>query len=157
MPAEDARTAQDATGAADGASLPLAATWPASVRQWEHVITRWAGQYAMDPDLLAAVVLVESGGNPEAVSHSGACGLMQVMARDTTAAYGRMFADRPTCAELTDPERNIGWAVHYLATLYERNGHDWREALRRYGPSDRGYQYADLVLAHYQKHAEATP
>jgi soluble lytic murein transglycosylase-like protein len=130
--------------------LRLSASWPAGVRQWAPIIERWAAQYAIDPDLIGAVVFVESAGNPNAVSRSGACGLMQVMARDTTAQYGRMFADRPTCAELKDPERNISWAVHYLAVLYERNGHDWRQALYRYGPVDRGYTYADLVLARWQ-------
>jgi soluble lytic murein transglycosylase-like protein len=132
-------------------ALRLSASWPASIQQWAPIIERWAGQYAMDPDLIAAVMQMESGGNPNAVSRSGACGLLQVMARDTTAAYGRMFAGRPTCAELKDPERNISWAVHYLAVLYQRNGADWREALHRYGPIDVGYSYADRVLALYQR------
>lgn len=132
----------------------LSPYWPEAVRQWGPVIGRWAAQYAIDPDLIAAVVDVESGGNPNAVSGSGACGLLQVMARDTTGAYGPMFASRPTCAELKDPDTNVGWAVNYLTALYERSGADWREALYHYGPSDRGYTYADLVLAHYAR-AEA--
>jgi soluble lytic murein transglycosylase-like protein len=39
-----------------------------------------AGQlYSLDPDLLAAIAAVESGGNPDAVSPKGAQGLMQLM------------------------------------------------------------------------------
>jgi soluble lytic murein transglycosylase-like protein len=122
-------------------TLRLSASWPASIQQWAPLLEKWGTQYAIDPDLLAAVVQMESGGNPGAVSHSGACGLMQVMARDTTGAYGRMFAARPTCQELQDPERNISWAVHYLATLYQRNGADWRQALYHYGPVDACWRY----------------
>jgi hypothetical protein len=62
-----------------------------------------------------------------------------------------MFSARPTCAELKDPNTNIGWAVHYLATLHARNNADWRQALYRYGPMDVGYRYADLVLSHYAR------
>jgi soluble lytic murein transglycosylase-like protein len=121
------------------------------VQRFAPLIVKWADQYAIDPDLIAAVMTVESGGNPQAVSRSGACGLMQVMARDTARVLPHLFRDRPTCAELKNPDFNTGWGVHYLAVLYQRNGADWREALYRYGPMDQGYAYADRVWALYQQ------
>jgi soluble lytic murein transglycosylase-like protein len=153
QPFSDAEPAA-AVGLLAQETVRLSGFWPARIQQWAWIIERWAAQYVMDPDLIAAVIQMESGGDPEAVSGSGACGLMQVMARDTTGQYGAMFADRPTCAELKDPETNIGWAVHYLAVLYHQNGADWREALWRYGPLDRGYSYADAVLALYARSKE---
>ena len=116
---------------------------------WESTIVVWSDKYKIDPNLVASIMLVESGGNAEAVSHSGACGLMQAMSSDLTSQYGNMFAGRPTCKELMNPSFNVGWAVNYLAELYHRNGEDWREAIYHYGPNDIQYEYADLVLAHW--------
>ena len=96
-------------------------------------------------------MLVESGGDAEAISPTGACGLLQIQSRDRSIAkYAHYFVDRPTCRELMNPSLNVGWGTHYLVTLYHRNGDDWREALYRYGPIDRGYSYADLVMAHWE-------
>ena len=119
--------------------------WPAEVARWEKYIVAWAEQYQIDPDLLAAMMLMESGGNPVVISKSGACGLMQVMARDTSNVKPWLFKDRPTCNELGVPDFNIGWATHYLAGLYQHYG-NWRDAVKHYGPMDVAYSYADRVI-----------
>jgi len=107
-------------------------------------------------DLIAAVMLQESGGNPDAYSRSGAVGLMQVMPHDGKAAEfmcinGPCFANRPSMQELFDPQFNIQYGVRMLAGLIQRKG-DVREALRAYGPMDAGYTYADKVLTIYQNY-----
>lgn len=129
----------------------LSPYWPVAIQQWTPLIIKWASNYSIDPNLLAAIMLQESGGNSDIVSASGACGLMQVMARDTTSGYGVMFYSRPTCAELKDPDTNVGWATDYLVWLYQTSGNDWREALYRYGPSNIGYNYADRILQLYRQ------
>ncbi len=125
--------------------------FPEAVRQWCDQITRSATTYGLPPNLVAAVVWFESGGNPTAYSHSGATGLMQVMPRDGLAASfqcanGPCFANRPSRAELEDPAFNIEYGARMLANLYERT-QNWRDALYSYGPIDVGYTYADRVLA----------
>ena len=127
--------------------------FPAEVRQWCDLITQNANLYGLSPNLVAAVIWFESGGNPAAYSHSGATGLMQVMPRDGLAASfqcvnGPCFANRPTRSELEDPAFNIEYGVRMLANLFERT-QSWREALHAYGPMDVGYSYADRVLALY--------
>jgi len=124
--------------------------FPESVRQWCGLITRYADQNNLDPDLIAALIWQESGGNPIAYSKSGAVGLMQVMPRDGLSASfqcpnGPCFKNRPSIAELQDPEFNISYGTGMLAELQQHHGNT-RDALKAYGPMDVGYYYADIVL-----------
>jgi soluble lytic murein transglycosylase-like protein len=124
---------------------------PNSVRQWCDLIDRYSYETGLPPKLIAALITQESAGNPDAYSHSGAVGLMQVMPRDGIATKfmcknGPCFHDRPSMAELYDPEFNIRWGTQFLASLLARHG-NMRDALKAYGPMDRGYQYADIVLS----------
>jgi soluble lytic murein transglycosylase-like protein len=126
------------------------------VYRWCNLITKYATEFDVPPALVAAIILQESGGNPDAYSHSGAVGLMQVMPKDGIAAKfqcknGPCFADRPSIKELYDPEFNIRFGTKMIRGLYNRNG-SWRNALFRYGPMDVGYSYADKVLAIYERY-----
>lgn len=129
-------------------SLP--ASYPASVQQWCKLIRKNARQYGLDPTLIAAMILQESGGDAQAYSYNGAVGLMQIMPRDGAAAAfqcinGPCFANRPSIDELLDPAFNIAYGAQMLAGLIERYG-SVREALAAYGPTGVGYYYADIVL-----------
>jgi hypothetical protein len=126
-------------------------TYPSSIMQWCSEISTYALAYDLSPDLIAAVILQESGGNPDAYSHSGAVGLMQVMPRDGIATSfmcinGPCFSSRPTITELQDPTFNIEYGTRMLANLQAKYG-NIRDALKYYGPMDVGYTYADKVLA----------
>lgn len=128
--------------------------WPA-VWQWCPLIMRAADRYQLDPNLIAALILVESGGDPQAYSSYGAVGLMQVEPRDGIAASitcpnGPCFADRPTIAQLQDPAFNVDYGAMLLRSYVDRYG-SLREALRAYGPRGEGYYYAELVLATYER------
>ncbi len=134
----------------------ISARYPEKIQQWCQFIQQAAAQYQLDPNLIAAVMLQESGGNPDAYSRSGAVGLMQVMPRDGKAAEfmcvnGPCFANRPSMQELFDPQFNIEYGVRMLAGLIQRKG-DVREALKSYGPMDVGFAYADKVLTIYQNY-----
>lgn len=129
---------------------------PWEVLQWCDVITRVGHDNDLSPNLVAAIILVESGGDHEARSVSGAIGLMQVMPRDGKAAEficenGPCFADRPTTEQLKDPEKNIVVGVRILKGCLQRSNGNLREALKAYGPVDYGYKYADDVLAIYKR------
>jgi len=131
-------------------------TYPEGVMQWCALITAAANEHGMPSDLIAAVMLQESGGDESAYSSSGAVGLMQVMPRDGIAASfqcinGPCFAGRPTIEELGDPEFNIDYGTSMLAGLQARLG-SLREALKAYGPMDVGYRYADNVLAIFESY-----
>ena len=132
--------------------------FPPTIMQWCDLITRYANKRGLPPDLVAALIWQESGGDPVAYSQSGAVGLMQVMPRDGIAASfacanGPCFANRPTTQELQDPEYNIAYGTRLLAGLLGRHG-DMREALKYYGPKDVGYYYADKVFGLFQRYGE---
>lgn len=140
--------APEASAQEESCSLPSG--YPDAIRQWCGLIQTYAGQHGLDPNLVAAVMLQESGGNPQAYSKSGAVGLMQVMPSDGLAAgfmciNGPCFASRPSSSELYDPEFNIAYGTRMLAGLIQKNG-SIREALRAYGPMNMGYRYADIIL-----------
>ena len=80
-------------------------------------------RYGLDPALVLAVVAVESGFRPEAVSSKGAQGLMQLMPR-TAAALG--------VQDPLDPEQNLDAGVRHLEALIKLYGGDLRRALAAY-------------------------
>jgi soluble lytic murein transglycosylase-like protein len=136
----------------------ISSKYPESILQWCGLITANAEQTGLDPDLIAALVWQESGGNPTAYSKSGAVGLMQIMPRDGLAANfscpnGPCFASRPSISELQNPDFNIQYGTSMLAGLVKRSG-SLREALKAYGPMDSGYYYADKVLNIYRQYGE---
>lgn len=134
----------------------ISASYPQSVQQWCDMVERYASENGLDPNLVSAVMLEESAGQPDAYSRSGAVGLMQVMPRDGKASSfmcknGPCFSDRPSMQELFDPEFNISYGTRMLAGLISHYG-DLREALKAYGPKDVGYYYADLVIGTMDRH-----
>jgi hypothetical protein len=66
----------------------------------------------VNPDLIQAQALVESGGDPFAVSPAGAVGLMQLM--PTTARYMGLAEEL-----LFDPEHNLRIGIAYLRRQFE--------------------------------------
>ena len=138
------------------ADISIHPSFPQSIKQWDSEIQIAAQETGLDPNLIASVMLQESGGQSQVISSSGAVGLLQVMPRDGTAASfvcinGPCFHDRPSTSELKDPKFNIIYGSRFLAGLISTHG-SLRSALRAYGPMDVGFSYADKVLAIYHSH-----
>lgn len=74
----------------------------------QRCVQRYARHYGVPPELIAALIDVESGWNPHAVSDKGAMGLMQLM----PATARRFGAFRPF-----DTEQNIAAGTRYVTTL----------------------------------------
>ncbi len=82
-----------------------------------------ARRHGLDPALVLAVVAVESGFRPEAVSSKGAQGLMQLMPR-TAESLG--------VSDAFDPEQNLDAGVRHLEALLKLYGGDLTRALAAY-------------------------
>ena len=78
-------------------------------------INRVAEAYQIDPLLLHAIAHVESRHNPDAVSHAGALGLMQVM-----PATARRFGVTQPNSQLRNPAISLEVSSAYLKTLQKR-------------------------------------
>lgn len=111
------------------AALPLASrpspavahVFTPEVRHWESDILRWAAVYHLDPNLIATVMQIESGGNQHAVSSAGALGLFQVMPFH--------FADGE---DPFDPDTNARHGLGYLQAALQRANGNVRLALAGY-------------------------
>lgn len=81
-----------------------------------------AGKHqAIDPSWLLAIARQESAFNPEARSHAGAMGLMQLM--PNTGRLISKLIDKPlkNLSELYKPDRNIELGSAYLRKMYDDN------------------------------------
>ena len=81
------------------------------IDRFHDLVDGYSEIHELDPDLVRAVIYVESGGNPRAVSPQGASGLMQLMPQT--------FADL-SAEERFDPERNISSGTQYLRQMLDR-------------------------------------
>ncbi len=109
-----APTDGEGTAAARAAATAVSIPWlPSSVQRWSPEIERAARAHDLDPELLAIVTLVESNGDPAAVSPGGSIGLAQVMPNTAAKiAAGRGLASP---GDLRDPATNLDYGASYLA------------------------------------------
>lgn len=159
------------TSGAHAADAALRARWmPPAVRAHAAAFARAHERHGVDVDLMAAMVLIESGGDPEAVSPSGAAGLMQVMPKTAASIARARGCSVPTREGIFEPEQNIDFGAWYLARQLERFG-DPRLAVAAYnaGPErvrehvERGTplpeesaRYADAVIALWSEREAAS-
>jgi soluble lytic murein transglycosylase-like protein len=147
--------AETEAGSHQTADAKRASMWLARSADYDAAIARAAGAAHIQPELVRAVIVVESGFNPRAISRRGAVGLMQLLP-STARRYGAFNA--------FDPEQNIFAGAYYLAALIARYGIDKLElvlaaynagedAVERYGrripPYKETQAYVPNVLRMY--------
>lgn len=119
----------------------------------DSLIDTYAAKNNMDSAFIKAVIKQESGFQPEATSHCGAMGLMQLMPATASSMGVR---------DAFDPEQNIMGGTKYLKGLLDRFDGNKELALaaynagpgavQRYGgipPYNETQNYVRSVLAHY--------
>jgi soluble lytic murein transglycosylase-like protein len=95
----------------------------ASAEEVDASIVMAAARHNVDPNLVRAVVKVESNFNSSAVSNKGAMGLMQLM-----PSTARML----NVKNPFDPEQNVDAGVRHLKSLLESYGGDVKLTLAAY-------------------------
>jgi len=107
-------------------------------------VYREAQQNDLDPDLVLAVMQVESHFNRYAISKVGAQGLMQIM------PFWRVELGRPQ-DNLTHVETNVIYGTTILAHYLEVSRGDLVDALARYNGSRGRLDYPELVVTAWRK------
>ena len=126
-------------------------------RRHSSTIDYYAERYGLPRSLVHAVVAAESAYDPDAVSRTGAVGLMQLMP-ETARRYG--------VANRRNPSENVNGGTRYLRDLLLKFNNDIRLALaaynagegavRQYGnkvpPYAETRHYIDKVIDFYKKY-----
>ena len=142
-------------GTSSKAGVPSSSSSNVSHGDIDKLIDKYATQNNLDPDFVKAVVKQESGFNPNAKSHCGAMGLMQLMP-STAQGLGVKNA--------FDAEQNIYGGTKYLKGLMDRFDNNKSLALaaynagpnavKKYGgipPYMETQNYVKSVLSNYDK------
>ena len=104
-----------------------------------QLVNREAARHDLDPDLVLAVMQIESAFDRYAISRVGAQGLMQVM------PFWRLEIGRPQ-DNLTHVETNIRYGTVILAHYMDVAKGDLVEALARYNGSYGRLKYPEKVI-----------
>jgi soluble lytic murein transglycosylase-like protein len=89
----------------------------------DAAVERAAQRHSVDPNLVRALIKVESNFNPNAVSSKGAMGLMQLMPQTARELH---------LTNPFDPDQNIDAGVRHLKKLMESFGGDVKLSLAAY-------------------------
>lgn len=99
------------------------------IKYYEEV-DQLSREYGVPQNIIFAVILTESSFDPNALSKTGACGLMQIMP-ETFADLQRRLGDEYDDDMLFDPEINMRYGTFYLSYLYDIFG-DWETTFAAY-------------------------
>ncbi|MBC7172650.1 MAG: lytic transglycosylase domain-containing protein, partial [Polyangiaceae bacterium] len=144
-------------------------------RAYEREVEEAAATFGLDPNLLLAIMRVESVYQRGIISYVGAIGLTQIMPRTGTLIAHALGDTDFTTADLLDPATNLRYSAWYLASLIRRfdgrlplaiasynggphNVRAWLEnhartmpldALLERIPFEQTHRYVRRVLTHY--------
>ena len=104
----------------------------------DELVEQTASRFQMDPELIRAIVRVESGYNPKAVSNKGAMGLMQLIP-ETAHRFG--------VVNPFDPKQNLEGGVNYLKYLLGLFGGDLSLSLAAYNAGEHSVQRSGGIPA----------
>jgi soluble lytic murein transglycosylase-like protein len=108
-----------------------AVDWLARSAKYDQAIAGAAKANTIQASLVRAVIVVESGFNPRAVSKRGAVGLMQLQPA-TARRYG--------VKDIYDPEQNIRAGSRYLSDLLTRFDSNLELALAAYNAGEEAVE-----------------
>ena len=115
---------------------------------YEGIIREAAAANELEPELLRAVISVESAFNPRAVSRAGARGLMQLMPQ-TARRYG--------VRDSFDPRQNIHGGARYLRDLVPRFENDLELVVAAYNAGENAVERHGRRVPPYRETRQYVP
>ncbi len=98
----------------------------------EEIIFKYAGEYGVDPYLIAAIIRVESKFYHRAQSSKGARGLMQISPKTGQWAARELNIKGYDAQKLFDPDTNIRIGCWYLSVLEKEFNYNFRTVIAAY-------------------------
>ena len=95
---------------------------------YHSIIMQTSSHYQIDPAIVKAIIMAESGYNPRAISKKGAKGLMQLMPGT---------AEELGVEDIFNPQQNISGGVRYFRQLVNRFNGDVKLALAAYNAGSK--------------------
>ena len=130
------RSSRQVTGMGRQAANKYNRGRPLRIDDYEPIIRRASNRYGVDVALVKAVIHAESHFNPQATSHKGASGLMQLMPQ-TAAKYG--------IRDLYNPKQNIEAGVRHLRYLLVKYGNNLKYVIAAYNAGEKAVKkYAGI-------------
>lgn len=132
----------------------LAVAWlPSSVKRWQSKIEQQSAAYAIDPNLVAIMMTVESGGDPAADS-GVAKGLMQITEPTAQDIAHRILKTKRDTYDLHNPDTSIEFGAAYIRYLIDQvgdasQGPSWDETVTLVAA---GYNGGLSAAKSYQQH-----
>lgn len=120
----------------------------ARAARYDAIIEAEAKSAGVEPNLLRAVIVVESGFNPRAVSKRGAVGLMQLMPA-TASRFG--------VSNLYDPRQNVRGGALYLSFLINRFRQNVRLALAAFNAGEDAVDRSSGQIPPFSETLEYVP
>jgi uncharacterized coiled-coil protein SlyX len=144
LPPAASRPTTTAVGAVEPLAPRLRAFFEQSpaVMRAEPLLRGAAERFNLDLALLKALVLAESGFDPQAVSPKGAIGLMQLMPATAQRYAFQGEAREALAGRLTDPQLNVTLGARHLRELINRYEGRIELALAAYNAGEGAVQRA---------------
>lgn len=90
-------------------------------KKYKNYVVKYSDEFGLDKALVYAVIKVESGFKKDAVSKSGALGLMQILP-STAKWIAKELGEEYLKDKMFEPETNILYGCFYLDYLFDRFG-----------------------------------
>lgn len=104
--------------------------------KYQQEIDKYAEEFSLEPELLAAVIYVESRFDKYSISSRGAVGLMQLMPATAVWIAEELGYEDFTLKDLDNPDLNIKFGSWYIAYLYQKFDKDLVKTIAAYNAGE---------------------